>query len=472
MSVSVFQAAHNRLYRDEGFIWIADDVLYGTPEAWRSMRNQTPPYRGDCSHGDELVIGRSGPVAVRDLKDGDEVLSYDFEAQAYVYRTIKNFRSMGVQPVFRVRFKNAQEIRITEKSPMFARAAGESGYQKKYLNDIVDRGLKHERIPCALSLDVEAVDNPSITEEMCFLLGHYLAEGWIERGGSKVSTSGRDIPEHIEPILKRCGIPYSIYENNSGVPCVRYLESPFKTFLKDKLVNSFEIRLGADVLLLPLNKIQSIVDGYFLGDGHYKTVNRKRSDQKIYTTSCQRFAADLSFMLNRLGTPAYPYKQENHQGVGKKPIWRVEVKSGSRFAKERGFSGMSDVEIGSVTPDGEAEVFDFEVEGTHGFFYYNGIYGHNCEDAALTIIEWALEAGCPRESLAVARVATELCPPGVPFDHAVAVYLDGAKITHVSDNRYPRRLITTGDLRHYRFYDLVTLDNLRDKTPARRLNRG
>jgi hypothetical protein len=99
-------------------------------------------------------------------------------------------------------------------------------------------------------------------------------------------------------------------------------------------------------------------------------------------------------------------------------------------------------------------------------------YRGDCEDAALTIIEWALEAGCPRESLAVARVATELCPPGVPFDHAVAVYLDGAKITHVSDNRYPRRLITTGDLRHYRFYDLVTLDNLRDKTPARRLNRG
>ena len=96
----------------------------------------------------------------------------------------------------------------------------------------------------------------------------------------------------------------------------------------------------------------------------------------------------------------------------------------------------------------------------------------DCEDAALTIMEYFLRSGGPRNQIGVARVATEVCPKHHVYDHAVCVLLEGSQIIRVSDNRYLNYgLMPTGDLRHYRWYDLVTPDSFKEFQPAKRLDR-
>lgn len=96
----------------------------------------------------------------------------------------------------------------------------------------------------------------------------------------------------------------------------------------------------------------------------------------------------------------------------------------------------------------------------------------DCEDAALTIMEYFLRSGGPRNQIGVARVATEVCPKHHAFDHAVCVLLEGSQIIRVSDNRYLQTgLLMLTDLRHYRWYDLVTPDSFKALKSAKRLDR-
>jgi predicted transglutaminase-like cysteine proteinase len=90
-----------------------------------------------------------------------------------------------------------------------------------------------------------------------------------------------------------------------------------------------------------------------------------------------------------------------------------------------------------------------------------GVFVGDCEDAALTIMNRLILDGVGESSLSIVRCATEVCPPGVSFDHAVLAFIDG-KNWLFSDNRfYKFPAATRSDLRGYTFYDSVSIANLR-----------
>jgi len=85
----------------------------------------------------------------------------------------------------------------------------------------------------------------------------------------------------------------------------------------------------------------------------------------------------------------------------------------------------------------------------------------DCEDFALTQMEAYLELGGDRDSCGLARVATEVAPAWQILDHAVFVYLKDGKITHLTDNRFiDFGVMAVGEVR-YRWYDLITPDDLK-----------
>jgi predicted transglutaminase-like cysteine proteinase len=88
-------------------------------------------------------------------------------------------------------------------------------------------------------------------------------------------------------------------------------------------------------------------------------------------------------------------------------------------------------------------------------------YVGDCEDAALTIMNRLLEQGVDASTLRIVRCAVERTPYHVPFNHAILSLKDGDK-WYFSDNRL-RNLpaCTPADISLYRFYDAVSLDNLR-----------
>jgi len=387
-----------------------DTEQYDKLEYWDTMH---PGGSGDCVANYEEIYTESGVKKVGELKVGDVVLSYDLQKKQYVYKPIIKIWEKGLLPGVRVGLKNGLHVDISESHPMWARtnqgwSHGNqkiSEYKKIYFKDIDLNKWWKRRLPIAKKLPYEIKDIDWLTEDICFVIGHYLAEGWSE--GSHVCSSGYDMPEHVYPILNRNKIPYAEYKNNSGVPCIRFLKSKFKTYLKGLKANSFEIHLPEDIFHLPENKMKSIMDGFWLGDGHngnYPQKNGNRCNkQEVYSTSSSQWAMDLQRIGLQLGQSFHVWKQEHHQGAGDKPIYRITHNENSFFYRHHGYDGLSEIGIARkhIEDIGLVEMRDFEVADTHTFIFKNGLVCHQCEDFALTKAHALLAKGYPASAIKI-----------------------------------------------------------------------
>ncbi|ATC93516.1 hypothetical protein [Pseudoalteromonas tunicata] len=96
----------------------------------------------------------------------------------------------------------------------------------------------------------------------------------------------------------------------------------------------------------------------------------------------------------------------------------------------------------------------------------------DCEDAALTVLELALLSGVDKACLAIARVATEVCPKEHDFDHAVAVLLgENGAVLAVSDNRFSQRPQQPTWF-NYRWFDCIAVNALATGAPATLFKQG
>jgi hypothetical protein len=345
---------------------------------------------GDCIAYDQEVITCNGIKTVKQIRVGDEVLSYDFENDDYVYKAVLNKWDKGKKQVKKLSLGNGKSVQVTEDHPMLRRHP-KSGYKcikNRESNDYIKEQLSelsfenpYSKVPVAQELQIETKDRDELTPLHAFVFGHFCAEGWTE-AGYRTRTSGYEL-QSIKPILEKLDIQYSENRNGNDVPTVEFLtDNWFVEIMHETKEDSFNITLPEWFLRLPENKIKMFVDGYFVGDGHWK--KRENNKWQIFSTSSQQLAEDLGFMLNRLGRPTYEMKCENHQGVGDQPIYRLHTNPNSAFNNDVGHEGISDVGVRPLTDAGMKHTYDFEVKDTHNFFFKNGLLVHNCEDVAIT----------------------------------------------------------------------------------------
>jgi hypothetical protein len=338
-------------------------------------------------------------------------LSYDLNEKQYVYKPITKIWEKGLLQGSSVGLKNGQHVDVSDGQPMWARTNQRfvhgkkviSKYEKRYFKDIDLSRWWKRRLPIVKKLPYQVNDIEWLTEDLCFIVGHYLAEGWKE--GGHVCSSGYDITDRVLPLLNKTTIPYSEYKNNSGVPCIRFLKSDFKEFLKTLKCSSFDIHLPEELFHLSENKLRAILDGYWVGDGHNGNYPPKTgcayNKQEVYSTSSIQWAADLQRIGLQLGESFHVWKQTNHQGVGTKPIYRITKNTNSHFYHDHGYEGLSEIGIARkhIENIGLVEMRDFEVADTHTFIFKNGLVCHQCEDFALTKAKKLLDMGYPASAL-------------------------------------------------------------------------
>lgn len=331
-----------------------------------------------CYVGDALILRRIDQMLV-----GTEVLSYDLLKGEFCRQVVTNHTYKGVKPVKQVNFKNWGSIRVTEDHNMWSRDSQKHfGFSKRKLSDFKAR--QHTQIPFINRLPYNSVDIPELTEDHCYLIGHYLAEGWYS--WRHICTSGYEIPEEVIPRLDKLNIPYTLGENNSGVPVINYRKSDFKEVLRPLKTNSFNIDISR-FQNLPLPKLQALIDGYFCGDGHYHLNDR------ILSTSDRRFAVQMMDVQLKLGKPTYLYTQEDHGGSGDQPIYRVFYNPGSSRHVERGYPEIGQLRA-KISDEGDSVgVWDVTISETSTFIHQNGMLAHNCEDFALRLSEEIHKAG-------------------------------------------------------------------------------
>jgi hypothetical protein len=377
---------------NENITYQTDDLNYGQNEYWAYPTETLLHKDGDCIANYEEIWTKDGLKEVGALQVGDIVLSYDFDKKSYCYKPVLKIWEKGNLPIFRVKFTNGTWIDVTEDHPFWTRRVQKySDYEKTKLCDIDLSRWWKRKIPCVKKLPYVIKDIAWLTEDLCFVIGHFLAEGDTDR--SHVRTSGYDVPTSIVPILDKYNIPYSITTNNSGVPYLNFLSSKLKQYLRLCKVNSFDINIPEELFYLPANKLYAIINGHFLGDGHYSKYAENSNKEKTYSTSSYKLAYDLQRLQMQLGIPIHMWLQKDHKGLGNKPIWRLSYNSNSYFAKDYGYDGISEVSIHSVKPMGSTNTRDFMVADTHTFVSKFGHICHNCEDMAFLITSLALHAG-------------------------------------------------------------------------------
>jgi|GEM_PF-2839916 len=385
--------------------WVRRNITYvsdknneGIPEYWQFPFETIRLRKGDCIAEYEEIYTKEGVKKVGELEVGDLVLSYDFNKREFVYKPIIKIWEKGKLPVKRVHLRNGQHVDITDNHPLWVRTSRKDiKYEKVYLKDIDLTKWWKRKLPIAKKIPYEVRDIEWLDEELCLVLGHFLAEGWV--GNGKVCSSGYELTEEIIPILERHNIPFTEYKNNSGVPCIRFLKSDFKEFLKKQKTDSFDIHIQEEIFHLPENKLEAILRGFWIGDGHNGNYPDKRgynsNKQEVYSTSSEQLARDIQRIGLQIGKTFHIWKQENHGGIGNKPIYRITYNPESHFLKDYGYKDISEVSISFIEDLGEAQMRDFEVKDTHTFVFKNGLISHQCEDGAILMYNIALRSGVP-----------------------------------------------------------------------------
>ena len=424
-------------------MWVIDNLRYTSDEItrkqveyWQNPEETLCTLTGDCVAEYEEIYVKDGVKTIKDLKVSDEVLSYDFDKKAFVYKPITKIWDKGILPIKRVHLRNGQHIDITNNHPLWSRVnqSGDSVYEKTYLSDIDLTRWWKRKIPIAVKIPYEVKDIEWLNEDLCVVVGHFLAEGWYSKD-RKVGSSGYDLIEHIIPLLEKNDIPFSERKNGNGVPCINFLVSDFKEYLKRLKNNSFDIHLPEEIFHLPENKLEKLLYGAWLGDGTTNIGINQHNKEWVYSTSSEQFAGDIQRIGLILGRTFHIWKQEHHGGAGKHPIYRITYNPESYFLKNHGYKDISEVSISYVENFGEYQTYDFEVKDTHTFVFKNGIVSHQCEDFALLIKSLSLVAGVPDWKVKV------LAGDVVGGGHAYCTYIRDDDTQCILDGCYwPNRL--------------------------------
>ena len=388
----ILKFTHNNLkYIGDTSNWGVGEYWQTPTETWteKTLNGKTLRY-GDCFAGYEEIYTNKGIKKIENIKEGDVVLSYDFEKKDYIYKPVIKHWLKGKLQINRVHLRNGQWFDVSKNHPMWHRTSQKkSNYEKQNLSEIDLTRWWKRKIPIATKIPyIKSI--PIFSKDIYKVIGHYIAEGWMDKGNhpkARVCSSGYDMIEHIYPILKRNNIPFKEGKNGNGVPIITFGECELKQYLKGLKRNSFDITLYEELITLPKEYLKELIYGMWIGDGTKLQYADKRgyknNKEWTYCTSSKQLADDLQRMFLQLGKSLHIWKQENHQGVGNKPIYRLNYNSKSKFMNDFGYKDISEVSIKNIEKLEDTEMYDLTVADTHTVILKNGVITHQCEDGAI-----------------------------------------------------------------------------------------
>lgn len=370
--------------------WDSDNNLDSSGDYYLYPNESIARKKCDCFAGYEEIYTENGITQIRDIKVGDNVLSYDFDKKEYVYKKVVKHWSKGELQINRVFFRNGQHVDLSADHPMWIKDHKTGKFKKQLLSEVNLDSWKDKKVPVTLRLPYKNSD-PKFHIDLYKVIGHFLAEGWISK--SSVHSSGHELIDYIIPLLEKHNIPFSESINNSGVPTINFLKSDFKDYLKTLKTNSFDIHLDEHILRLPEDYLEEFIYGAWLGDGTKNTGTGRNADRWVYSTSSEQFANDIVRIMQYLGRPLHLWKQENHKGAGNKPIYRLTFNPKSHFLIEKEYKGLSETSIIRIEKLEDTEMFDITVEDTSTVILKNGLITHQCEDHSFVVASTNVEFG-------------------------------------------------------------------------------
>lgn len=263
-----------------------------------SLRGADKP---DCYDEQTEILTRDGWVKFSDMKKGVEVLTLNPKTNKAEWKVPYKYVDQAYEgPMYRIASKKLDLLVTPEHKFLVDTVKGE-----RKLKPIEEINHYYERIPA--SVDWDGVDDSSITDDHCALLGFYLAKGscatddraskdnhevvFSQTPGDKCGLKG-DVRSEFKDVLTRLG--YSYRETQTSlVVCDKELRNQLKP-----LGNKYVKRIPKNYLELPPAKLRTILAWMLTGDG-----SARLNDISYYTVS-KELADDLQELAIKSGLSA------------------------------------------------------------------------------------------------------------------------------------------------------------------------
>jgi hypothetical protein len=382
--------------------YVYDQDNYGVTEYWEFpyeiLESLKKGYSkgADCLEENTEIITDVGYKKIKDLTIDDKVLSYNFETKESEFKKVLNVWDKGILPTKKLSFMGGVEIISTNDHKFYFRTDNKNGvseYQKQRLSEHdfenSNRNMKN-KVPYLIKQPYLLKDIEELSENDCFIIGYYLAEGWGSKTKNVKYLCGYELDDNVLPILDDLNITYNYYTNSHGCPQINLHKSYLNKYLDMCGRTSYEKNIPNELKNLPINKLKKIIEGYHLGDGSKGNLKRV-----VFTTVSEKLADDVTEILNKIGRPSNKFFIKDCGGFGHSEVYRIDVNDNSYRNRNYGYNNLSENTLINIEDFEEKQVYDIEVEDNHNFFLKNGILVGNCDSWASFIISFLIASGVP-----------------------------------------------------------------------------
>jgi intein/homing endonuclease len=357
----------------------------------------------------KVFLNPRGAVNITEVKPNDWIYALDLNTMEIVKRPVKGIVCTGVKPVFKLITENYREIKATANHPFLALHRSEKHWhlvwkplEQLQAGDYIalSQGMPDEGKPYRIDyqpqlkrIKVKPHLPRETTEELMWLLGLYLGDGFIERGPNGAPRrvyfavpEGDPARSRLIALLRQLfavdwkpkGISVTV---NSAILADFLISVGFSGTAKEK-------RIPRWIFGLPVRQKLAFIEGYLDADGHIRQHYGK--DGQLYGqltfASCNReLLEDLKLLmiscgLNPLKISSYSRERVllgQYQGTYTTyylnlPLRDLEIIR----TKVAPRPSVEFVKVLAIEPLGEEPVYDIEVEGAHNFIA-NGLIVHN-----------------------------------------------------------------------------------------------
>jgi Fe-S cluster assembly scaffold protein SufB len=342
-----------------------------------------------CLTGDSLVLKNNDVVPIAEIKPGDMVYSLTPEFEIGRSRVLATQENAPEQ-VYDLVLSNHRHVRATANHPfLVARKVGKARRvawlplasllprdEVAIAGTTPDRGRSHRfrrlaprprsRVPFRAPIES--------SDDLMWLLGFYLGDGYVERG-VRVNIAVPETDPSRSRVIELADRLFGIALRPTRSVVVRASSASWCDWLSAAgFAGDADTKRVPDwVFRLPHSQKRAFIDGYIAADGHVRRGHRNISITSVSIELLEQVKAlAISAGIDARKISTWFRHEKLPLGIREKSY----VSNSLYFGDEPLDTPVEFVSILTIEPAGAQPTYDIEVEGTANFIA-NGIFAHN-----------------------------------------------------------------------------------------------
>ncbi len=235
-------------------------------------------------------------VPIEKIREGDKVLTHKGR-----YRKVVKTMNRISKEIYKLKVIGSEEQLLTEEHPLFIKDKGWVKVKDAKIGDLVGINKEINRV---------AYSRNFFNKNFLWLIGRYLADGYIDSRNRLIFCIGKNKKEEFERNIKN----YKYFLSHKDRSCVEYSIDDYSLFeyCSKCLVGSKEKIVPLELLGLPKEYLIDLWEGYFAGDG---CVYNKESYKETFSTVSKKLYLGLQKVCIKIfdRTPTFYKRIDNRK---------------------------------------------------------------------------------------------------------------------------------------------------------------